>query len=340
VNVRLGVVLLLLASALAPAGAAASVRSAAPRLAAARSHARPPAVTEREVLPAIPIVQPTGPQPSFERYQLLLNDFVHVDSPKDSALRTSFNYEKFYDQPNRFAREDAIRAEFMELSPAKMDSLTRIAWAINFYNFMVIELATDHLLIPGKFRQRYVSVRDITIHGESFFQARAARIDSVTYSLDQFEKHFLFADFDHAVGARPPAGLDPRIHFALVCGARGCPPLQPRAFKPESLDYQLDRAVRAALAGPQHLTRDPKNGLFQLSSIFGWYVADFGGREKLLPWALDYAPARWRAGLKAAIPAAQFGLIPYDWSMNQTKGWLYEERMRQPLTRPAIRDTA
>ncbi len=326
------VALLVSLSALAsPFGAAGPARAAGSR----PTHARVAgAAAAREERPRIPIVHPTGPQPSFARYQVLLNDYVHRDSPPDSALDTSFNYEKLYDTPKRTDREAAILEEFLAISPSSMDSLTRTAWAINFYNYLVIQTATDNLLIPGKTRQRWLSVRDIMVGRERFFSAPVVKIDSVRYSLDQFEKHFLFRDFDHAVGAKPPPGLDPRIHFALVCGAHGCPPLQPRAFRPESLDDQLDHAVRTALALDRHLTQDPQTRIFRLSSIFSWYVSDFGGRDKLLPWALRYAPPRWRAALKAAIPTAQFGLIPFDWMFNQTIGWLFEDRMRVPLSGP------
>jgi len=36
---------------------------------------------------------------------------------------------------------------------------------------------------------------------------------------------------------------DPRIHFAVNCAARSCPPIWPEAYTGEELDAQLDRAV-------------------------------------------------------------------------------------------------
>ena len=37
--------------------------------------------------------------------------------------------------------------------------------------------------------------------------------------------------------------LDPRIHFALVCGAKSCPPI--RVYTPASLEAGLEAAAQA-----------------------------------------------------------------------------------------------
>lgn len=41
--------------------------------------------------------------------------------------------------------------------------------------------------------------------------------------------------------------MDPRIHFALNCGAASCPPI--RIYTPESLDFGLAAAASAFCAG-------------------------------------------------------------------------------------------
>src|SRR5262249_47343404 len=175
---------------------------------------------------------------------------VHVDAPRDSGYRTSFNYEKFYDDPDRMVKAFAVRQQFLRISPRDMDAVTRRAWAINFYNFLVVETVTDHLLRPDKQRVRYRSVQDLRIGGQPLFKLPVPTIASAESDLDDFEKHSLFDNYAHRMTSPPPATLDPRVHFAIVCGALGCPPLQPRAYLPESLDRQLDRAVRDALGAP------------------------------------------------------------------------------------------
>jgi len=41
--------------------------------------------------------------------------------------------------------------------------------------------------------------------------------------------------------------LDPRIHFALVCGAKSCPPI--RVYTPASLEPGLEAAAQAFCSG-------------------------------------------------------------------------------------------
>ena len=42
--------------------------------------------------------------------------------------------------------------------------------------------------------------------------------------------------------------MDPRIHFALVCGAKSCPPI--KVYTPDSLEDGLDSATMAFCEGP------------------------------------------------------------------------------------------
>ena len=44
----------------------------------------------------------------------------------------------------------------------------------------------------------------------------------------------------------PPQPVDPRIHFALNCGAASCPPI--RVYTPERLEFGLAAAASAFCA--------------------------------------------------------------------------------------------
>jgi hypothetical protein len=263
--------------------------------------------------------------PDFSGYQQLLNDFVTVISARREPVDTRFDYERLYDVKGRYERLSRIRKQLFGVPPSRMDDRTRLAWAINAYNFLVIESATGNLLIsarlqrPGN-RQRYLSVRDIRLPEapHAFFQSPVVELEGERYSLDAFERRFLLAGFDRAAGGAPPAGLDPRVHFAVVCGALGCPPLLPRAYRPDSLELQLDFATRNALALPRHLRIDESMGRIQVSSIFGWYAADFGGPGKAFEFVMAHAPP----GIAKAVARARITslsvVLPWDWELNQT----------------------
>jgi hypothetical protein len=258
--------------------------------------------------------------PSFVEYQKLLDELLTVFSGKGEPLDSRFDYEKFYDQKGRYERLARIKRELLEAPPAQMDARTRRAWAINTYNYLVIETATNNLLVPGRGRLRYKGVRDIRLPDppNDFFRTPVVQVEGKGYSLDEFERTFIFDGFTLQPPGERPATIDPRVHFAIVCGALGCPPLLPRAYRPDSLETQLDFATRNALSLPRHLRLDGKSGRLDGSAIFIWYAPDFGGREKVFEFVKKYAPAKIRAAIAQQKITGMFGTVQWDWLLNQT----------------------
>ncbi len=201
----------------------------------------------------------------------------------------------------------------------------RHAWAINFYNFLVVDQITDQLLMPGK-RQRWTTVQDIKPGGDDFFKHPLITIDSTKYSLEDFERKFVFDGYDREPGHAPPATLDARAHFALVNGAMGSPPLQQRAYRTDSLDVQLDHAVRSALASPRQWNPGPGGTSVRMSALFFWYAPDFGGLTNLVAWALPYVPKAKRDGVDPKRQPATAQIL-WDWKLNQVAGWRYYDEM-------------
>jgi hypothetical protein len=66
---------------------------------------------------------------------------------------------------------------------------------------------------------------------------------------------------------------DPRIHFALNCGAESCPAI--RAYEPDRVDEQLDLAIRTYLDAT--VEYDPGAGVVRVPRVFLWFRGDFGG---------------------------------------------------------------
>ncbi len=108
---------------------------------------------------------------------------------------------------------------------------------------------------------------------------------------------------------------DPRIHAALVCAARSCPPLRRESYAADRLDAQLDANVSEWLAMRDRNQFVPEKNRASVSMIFKWYKADFeknGGSVE--------------AFLTKHTPSAQFLLSgkatlkyePYHWGLNDT----------------------
>ena len=70
------------------------------------------------------------------------------------------------------------------------------------------------------------------------------------------------------VHALPEA--EPKIHFALNCGAKSCPPI--KTFKPDGIDAQLKTATESYLETDDAVTLEPDKGVIYLSMLFKWYV--------------------------------------------------------------------
>jgi hypothetical protein len=104
--------------------------------------------------------------------------------------------------------------------------------------------------------------------------------------------------------------FDPRVHFALTCGARSCPPV--RAWDGARLDAQLDLATRAFVN--EDVEVDVARGVVRLSRIFYWYEADFG---RPLDWVVAYLdPGPARDWLDEHRDAARAEYRAYDWALN------------------------
>ncbi len=69
--------------------------------------------------------------------------------------------------------------------------------------------------------------------------------------------------------------LDERIHFALNCGAKSCPPIA--FYSADKLDQQLELATLSFLEGETDILTEEKE--VHLSQLFKWYYDDFGGQE-------------------------------------------------------------
>jgi hypothetical protein len=266
----------------------------------------------------------------FSGYQALLDEYLIVTSKPGEPIATEFDYTRLYRNPEHSKYFAGVRQQLFGVSPKTMDEKTRLAWAINAYNFLVIETVTDHLFEPVQrinkggrryyFANRIANVNTIDVEGFSFFEAGLVEVDGTTYNLNAFERTFVFEGFDHNSNGKPPAKLDPRAHFALVCAAKGCPPLLPRAYRGDSLDHQLDFAVRNALATPSHLRFEPTVGRLEASSIFDWYKADFGGVEPAFAFLKKYAPSATRKAIDDRKVPWIAAYILWNWDLNHPPG--------------------
>lgn len=225
-----------------------------------------------------------------------------------AALRESDAYAEY--------RQECLAA-LRQFDPHRLPSLNaaRVFW-INLYNALVI----DAVICFGI----QESVTEGVIGLLTFFRRAAYLVGGQRLSLEDIEHGILrgnrgnpympgvhFPSKDPRLAWSLP--LDPRIHFALNCGGRSCPPI--RAYEAKQLDRQLDLATRGFLN--ETVEVNPEQSEVVLSQIFRWYAADFGGKEGIIRFLLDHLPAGER---RHALPEIGdkicFSYKAYDWRLN------------------------
>ena len=179
-----------------------------------------------------------------------------------------------------------------------LEPYERKALLINIYNAKVIE--TVLLQNPsGSFRALSKGPSENEI-----FHRNAVALEGKPVSLNDLEKR-LQSEFQ-----------DPRIHFAINCASRSCPPVRAEPYSAERLDAQLDDATRAFLASPVGLVvkTSGRHKTLGASRIFDWYKDDFKSSGGILKFIATYAPDE--AAQVASSGKAKLELQPYDWGLN------------------------
>ena len=193
--------------------------------------------------------------------------------------------------------------EFLQFGKAN-----QTAFLINAYNAAMIQ----------KILQRYPDIDSVWDFGRIFnhpFKDRFVELFGERMSLDDIEHGRLRGD---------PALFDPRIHFAVNCASKGCPPLRPAAFNGSSLDAALDEQASIFLSDRTKNGMNLTTNRLTLSPIFDWYAEDFGvpGLEGELAYLSQYAAS---LGLDDdAVRALNEGSSKiewsdYDWALNDVE---------------------
>ena len=157
---------------------------------------------------------------------------------------------------------------------------------INAYNILVIKQVVD--LYPIK----------SPLENGKFFNGIKHVVAGKKLTLDGLEKGTLYKKYP-----------DPRIHFAVVCAAVGCPPIHDEAFTPDNLESLLTERTANAL-NDDYFTRVSGNKV-QLSQIFNWYNGDFVSKKLGL---VDYVNQYRTEKLPEKSKVSYY---EYDWNLNK-----------------------
>lgn len=180
------------------------------------------------------------------------------------------------------------------VDPAELSASDRFAFYANAYNAWTIKLILNHY--PG-----IESIKEAGSLLRSPWKKRFVKLDGRMMTLDEIEHDTLRAEFK-----------DPRIHFAVNCASKGCPPLYHEPFEGSKLEKQLDDATRRFINDPGRYRLDDR--ILYVSKIFDWYGADFD--HDPVGYFIQFADDDLKARLVRQRSRLKVDYLDYDWSLN------------------------
>ncbi len=170
------------------------------------------------------------------------------------------------------------------------DSEEALAFWINAYNAYTVKLVISNWPMS--------SIKDVSakVGASTPWDYSFAEVAGKTYTLNHIEHEIIRKQFD-----------EPRIHFAVNCAAKSCPPLLNRAYEGTKVKQQL------ATQAKKFINNKSRNSLsanaVTLSRIFEWFNADFVKNQSLISFINKYADIK-------VSESATVNYNEYSWKLN------------------------
>lgn len=231
-----------------------------------------------------------------ETYEGQLQGSTFDHSAFDRLLHAHISEGGWVDYTGLAKELPALKAYAATLASAPFIDLGRnekLAFLINAYNASTLQLILEHM-----------PVRSITdIPDSERWDAVRWPIAGEVLSLNQIEHERIRPNF-----------REPRVHFALVCAAIGCPPLRNEAYTGARLEQQLTEQSEYVHTHDRWL-QFTGDASISLTKLYDWYGGDF---VQVAPSILDFA-AQYNDALRTAIgqdkrPTIKW--LEYDWKLN------------------------
>lgn len=207
-----------------------------------------------------------------------------------SERKTYVKYKELKNSPHILRKYLKLVSKVKKEHYQSFTKNEKLAFLINAYNALTLELIIRHYPVS--------SIKDIGSWFSSPWKKEFFLLLEEKHSLDDVEHKMIRKWFN-----------EPRIHFALVCAARSCPPLKTFPYRALKLEQQLKEASENFLLDSERNRLDHLSKTLYLSSIFKWYGSDF---ERKYGSVKNYIAKFY--GVKANTYSVLY--LSYDWSLN------------------------
>lgn len=234
---------------------------------------------------------------------------------------------------------ESLLPQLHHIDLASLPTHTRKSLCLNLYNALTLHALCRAQEVVNAGNARDMSQRLL------FYSSMSYIIGSAAYSLNDLEHGVLRCNQPSPVlNAQIPFSkegdpryasalteLDPRIHFAMNCGAKSCPPISVYHDDAEKLNRQLNMATSSYLN--QHCRVLPEDKKVQISKLLLFYRNDFlqacppSDRQdcesvKLLRWIQAHSSGKLCTDLSQLLEKnpdnedIELLYEDYDWDLN------------------------
>lgn len=179
------------------------------------------------------------------------------------------------DGKNTRAIQDRIaNLTLKELNNSLVTDAHRLAFWINIYNAYILAVLSENPELYDD-KKAFFKKEQIPIAGKllSFEKIEHGIIRKSQWSLGLGRiRKWLPNRLERKLRANM---RDYRVHFALNCGAKDCPPVA--IYNPEKLDSQLNEGTKLFLN--QNSYYYPEKNEVAVTALFNWFRGDFGGKK-------------------------------------------------------------
>lgn len=220
----------------------------------------------------------------------------------------------------QFKEYEELASQLSQADISILSENEKKAFFINLYNALTIHGLAKLDKLP-----------DSVLNVQQFWRKTSYNIGGHCYSLDDIEHGILRGNKPHPSSITPQfqasdprlkfvCTLDPRIHFALVCGAVSCPAIN--VYTASNIDKALDDATKSFCK--QEVSMFTETDEIWLSKIFQWYMDDFGKTDlDVIKWTIPYLEISIQERAWTLLAKLQsYGTVDvkyneYDWRLNR-----------------------
>lgn len=218
---------------------------------------------------------------SHAPWQNILSKYVVKE-----GSNTLFNYQQV--TPTDKQKLKQYIKHLAQLDPRVYSKAEQYAYWVNLYNALTVNLILDNY-----------PIQSITKLGGLFsfgpWGDNIIRIDNKELTLNDIEHRIL-----------RPIWKDQRTHYLVNCASLGCPNLQPTALTSDNAEAMKEKAAMEFINSPKGAHFD--GDTLVLSSIYDWFVSDFGNKAQLIENLAKYRPEL--AGYNGKVS------YDYNWNLN------------------------